>query len=206
MTKSQQRIEILQDAIQQVESKAYIPTQGILVYVLGGWRGLDNPGGSYLVKKEQLQIFLLNKKTQCRVCARGAIITSLARRYGSLSYGDFIRYLHQDDVGIEVSLLELFSKKTLDRMEILFEGYISDNFHSYYHNAPEGGALLRESENLPKNLKEKLLAIFRAEIEKEKRNNLLEVVLRREENAYRGAEDFQAAEAYLAEQDYKKFV
>ena len=162
MTKIEKRIGVLEDAIQQVENGSFL---------MGRGRGFSFPISEVNWKKynkQEFQSFLLKPGNQCSVCAKGALLVSTVRKFDSCS-GEFFLELTARFCTTKNVLTKLFGQKTLDRMEVLFEGRIFSWTHKHYQEETlNGRKLLEQSRFLPNDFAEKAIAIFKAELATEK--------------------------------------
>ena len=162
MTKIEKKIAILEDAIQQIIDGFFAVNQGRVAVFFNytyDWQQYS---------EQEFQNFLLKDNKQCLVCAKGALLVSAIRKFDSCSARSFLDLTTPSFCTTKNVLTKLFGQKTLDRMEVLFEGVIYPWTHKTYQNSPEGEALLKRHETLPGVLDKRLIAIFKAEIATEK--------------------------------------
>lgn len=117
ISKAQQRVAIARDAIKQINGDIYKPT--CMIWVNGILKVdndlLDGDGG-----KQQLQPILVESQPKCMVCARGALLLSMVRKYNSYTLADLRR-------GNEGQLRKLFGNRQIEQMEAAFERWEETN-------------------------------------------------------------------------------
>lgn len=170
--KGLKRIEILKDAIAQINAEKYAVTEGTYVSFDNG-KGEDNPfekiadtcdllkpGSSADEKAHTFINQLVNEDRPCEVCAKGSLVISTIRKDKSLTLIDITDSVL--DSGIVTDLTDVFAEDNLDLMEAFFEA-------SSHHASGDGGysdgeallAAIEEWSDRYSDPKDRLIAIFK---------------------------------------------
>lgn len=121
LTKTQKRVVIAKDALKQLKLGFYEAEN--LTWVESKWLREQKLLSSSLIAdiiKEELQPILLKANPVCQVCARGALLLSMVRKFDNYSSIDLC-------IGNENEMRNLFGSQQIDKMEAAFELWPQNN-------------------------------------------------------------------------------
>lgn len=127
LTKVERRLIILKDVLSQIRSEQYKVTQGEYVKLPLALRRLvyNNP------KRLTGQTCLLDKKTQCKVCAKGAIFLSIVRKENKVSVGELT-----SSRAMTSKYNILFGEENMNKVEAAFEKWYYLTPYGDYKSRP----------------------------------------------------------------------
>jgi hypothetical protein len=144
LSRKDQRILILKDALRQIKIGKFKPTNGTYLEVEGF--------------NSSLQVNLI-EASKCDCCAKGAIFSSCVLNSNKVSSAED----YNDDSFVSKKLAKWFTRKELDMMEAAFElrADIGDTFNEYTDKIEElGEACVKFGEKYPSS-SERLVAILK---------------------------------------------
>lgn len=145
LSKADQKVRIVKDAIRQIKLGKIKPTQGIYLKVK------NNGSGKKIVSdNDNLQTLIKKPSFKCEACAKGALFAACVLGVNEV-YG---KDEYSSDLFQSRKLRPWFSKKEIDLIETTFEGWLGPNtlttqFATKYKNSEK--RLLAILKNILKN-------------------------------------------------------